>query len=381
MNPAQLADHLEQIEPVKFPRIVAGFDAFVDEVLHVVSRRSEPDAYTPVPTISEFGQWVTNAAGRSGSRECVVLDRTAGGCSVNLGDAISALGFPLDAFAGVGYPPDPVFSHFSSRCASLNPLGMEPGRTAAYEFQDGKLMLCSFSHFEEFTPEYLVRRMADGSFRSACERSAAIVLTSWSVYPHMTECWSYLQSEQLAGMKNRPRIFVDIADPASRSPEDLCQMADALAGFEAVGPTTLSMNGNEANQLAEALGLFPSGPELEDIQRLASQLQRRLRISELGLHLIQSATSADSNGVVSVAGPHCNKPRKSVGAGDRFNAGWLAGALLGLCSVDRLQFAVAVSGYFVRHARSGTLPEIIQFLRDWSSGTIDSGVNQFSQSL
>ena len=376
MSPAQLADHLEQERRPRLPRVVAGFDAFVDEVLHVVGRRISPEAYTPVPTISEFGQWVSHAAGRSGSREFVVLERVAGGCSVNLGDAIRTLGFQLDAFAGVGNPSDPAFRKFSCECSSLDSLGMEPGRTAAYEFQDGKLMLCSFSHFIDFTPEYLSRQMSDGSFRRACENSAAIVLTSWSVYPHMTECWKYLQRDQLAGIKNRPRIFLDIADPASRSPEDLCRMADALAGFEAIGPTTLSLNSNEANQLAGALSLSPVDSVPDDVEKLAAQLRERLGIAEVGIHLIKSATAADSGGVVTVAGPHCAKPMKSVGAGDRFNAGWLAGALLGLASADRLLFAVAVSGFFVRNARSGTIPEVIKFLRDWFSGTIDSGAEQ-----
>lgn len=356
----------------QLPRVVTGFDAFVDEVLHVVGRRTAPDAYTPVPTISEFGQWVSSAAGRSGSREFIVLDRVAGGCSVNLGDAIMSLGFPLDAFAGVGDPLDPAFRMFARECSSLNPLGMEPGRTAAYEFQDGKLMLCSFSHFADFTPEHLANQMSDGSFRRACEKSAALVLTSWSVYPHMTECWQYLQREQLAGLKNRPRLFLDIADPASRTPEDLTRMADALAGFEAIGPTTLSLNSNEANQLAGALGLSPADSAPEDIEKLAAQLRERLGISEVGIHLIKAATAADASGAVTVAGPHCPKPLKSVGAGDRFNAGWLAGALLGLDAADRLLFAVAVSGFFVRNARSGTFPEIIQFLRAWSAGAIDS---------
>lgn len=373
MKPTPLADRLERERVPQLPRVVTGFDAFVDEVLHVVGRRTAPDAYAPVPTISEFGQWVSNAAGRSGSREFVVLDRVAGGCSVNLGDAIISLGFPLDAFAGVGDPVDHAFRKFSWECSSLNPLGMEPGRTAAYEFQDGKLMLCSFSHFANFTPEYLANQMSDGSFRRACENSAALVLTSWSVYPHMTECWKYLQREQLAGLKNYPRIFLDIADPASRTPEDLTRMADTLAGFEAVGPTTLSMNSNEANQLAGALGLSVEGSEPEATECLAAQLRERLGIAEVGIHLIKSATAADASGVVTVAGPHCPKPLKSVGAGDRFNAGWLAGSLLGLDAADRLLFAVAVSGFFVRNARSGTFPEIIKFLRDWSAGAIDSG--------
>jgi hypothetical protein len=61
-----------------------------------------------------------------------------------------------------------------------------------------------------------------------------------------------------------------------------------------------------------------------------------------------------------------------VGAGDRFNAGWLAGGLLGLAAEERLLLGVAVSGFFVRAARSGSISEIIDFLRCWADGSLDA---------
>lgn len=121
--------------------VVAGFDAFVDEVIHVVGTRISAESYTPVSTIQEFGNWAMTS---------------------------------------------------SARCRSVQPTGMEPGRTLVHEFQDGKLMFCSFSHFARFTPDYLAETLADGNYRKACERASAILLTSWSVYPHMTRCWKFL---------------------------------------------------------------------------------------------------------------------------------------------------------------------------------------------
>jgi fructose-1-phosphate kinase PfkB-like protein len=88
--------------------------------------------------------------------------------------------------------------------------------------------------------------------------------------------------------------------------------------------------------------------------------------------LIRSATGVTAKGAVTVNGPYCPNPRKSVGAGDRFNAGWLAGGLLDLSIEDRLLFGVAVSGFFVRAARSGSFSEIIDFLRRWAGGSLDS---------
>jgi sugar/nucleoside kinase (ribokinase family) len=373
MNPAGLSRKLEErVALAASLPVVAGFDAFVDEVVHVVGTRTSPEAYAPLPTIGEFGAWVSASAGRSGLREFVPLERTAGGCAVNSGDGIAALGFPVDAFAGTGVPPDRVFEDFASKCRSVNPLGMEPGRAMVYEFQDGKLMFCSFSHFTRFTPDYLEKEMADGLYRKACESASGIMLTSWSVYPHMTGCWKYLQREIFSRLTHRPRFFLDLADPASRTPGDLVDMIESLSGFEERGPTTLSLNGNEANQIARALGLNEASHDPGDIERLASEIRGRAQISEVGVHTIKSATGATANGAVTVCGPFCPNPRKSVGAGDRFNAGWLAGGLLGLAADERLLLGVAVSGYFVRAARSGNFPEILDFLNRWADGSLDT---------
>jgi sugar/nucleoside kinase (ribokinase family) len=372
MNPLELAAKLkDRLTLVPSLPVVAGFDAFVDEVIEVVGTRNSPKAYIPVPTIKEFGTWATSSAGRSGLREFVTLHRAAGGCAVNSGDGLATLGFPMDAFVGIGRSPDSVFEEFRAKCRLVNPVGMEPGRAIVYEFKDGKLMFCSFSHFADFTPDYLARQMADGNYRKACERAAGIMLTSWSVYPHMTECWKFLQKEIFLRLAQRPRFFLDLADPASRAPADLIGMLDALAGFERIGPTTLSLNGNEANQIARALGLAEASHELRDVERLALELRAHAQISEVGIHLIKSATGATVNGVVTVNGPYCPAPRRSVGAGDRFNSGWLTGSLLGLSVEESLLLGAAVSGFFVRTARSGSFPEILAFLQSWADGSHD----------
>ena len=376
MKPSKLAVVLEEklASPGSLP-VVAGFDAFIDEVIQVVGTRSSPENYRPVQTIADFGSWVQASAGHSGLREIVTLHRAAGGCTVNSGDGIAALGFPVDVFAGIGLSPDAVFNGFRARCRSVNSLGMEPGRSLVYEFTDGKLMFSSVSHFAGLTPDYLMRVLEAGNYQKACGGAAGILLTSWSVYPHMTACWKFLQREVFARLRHRPRFFLDLADPASRAPEDLVGMLEALAGFETIGPATLSLNGNEANQLARALRLTEASPDPRDLERLAGELRRRAQISEVGIHTIKSATGATAAGAATVNGPYCANPRKSVGAGDRFNAGWLAGGLLGLSEEARLLLGVAASGFFVREARSGSLPEIIEFLRRWENGDLETDVD------
>jgi sugar/nucleoside kinase (ribokinase family) len=351
-------------EKIRSSPVVVGFDAFVDQVYSVVSRRTDPEHFERMPGLGEFGSWIAASAGRSGLREVVLTEETAGGCAVNQGDSLASLGFPVSAF--LGGASDPALQEFRAKCHSVEELGIRPGRSSVYEFNDGKLMLCSFSHFSAVTPDFLRSELTRTDYVRRCAEASAIVLTSWSVYPHMTACWRFLQKEALAGITNRPCLFFDIADPASRTGAELKQMMGMIAGFEAIGPVTLSLNQNEARQMAEVSGLDPDS----DSESLGSELRRISGITELGIHAIKWAGSSTAGANLMVDSAHTPTPRRSVGAGDRFNAGWLAGSLIGLPQDLRLLMGCANSGFFVRNGRSATLQELAGFVRDWAEGTI-----------
>lgn len=350
---------------------VIGFDAFVDESIRIVGERSSPVEYTAVPTIGDFGAWASSAAGRSGSREFVCEEIIAGGCSVNMGDGIASMGFPLHAYSGVGTPENPAFASFLAKCSGGDSVGMEPGRALVTEFDDGKLMFCSFSHFAKFTPDYLRENLGKSGYREACEKAKGIALTSWSVYPYMTDCWKYLIDDFFVGLSNRPRFFFDLADPASRSQEDLVAMVDTIGGFEKYGPVTLSVNGNEANRLAVALGLTQADESPEQLESLCEALRTRAGIDEVSIHLVKTAVTSIEQGNAQIEGPYCAKPVRSVGAGDRFNAGFFAGLMLDLSAQDRLWLGTASSGFFVRNARSASWFELSEFIRHWATGDFE----------
>ena len=77
--------------------VVVGFDGFVDEMVTVVAERHSLESFEPVPDIATFGALISAAAGHSSLREIVVRDVHPGGCAVNLGDGLAALGVP-DAY-------------------------------------------------------------------------------------------------------------------------------------------------------------------------------------------------------------------------------------------------------------------------------------------
>jgi len=346
----------------KLPSVAIGFDGFVDEMISVVSERQNLEAFKAVPDIGTFGGLISKAAGHSSLREIVVNAVHPGGCAVNMGDGLAALGIPVDAFATLGEPVHPAFAAILAGFRSTRSWGREPGRTLAFEFADGKLMFSAVSQLADFTPEYVTKKLADGAYASACAQARLIALTDWTLYPHMTAVWRLLQEKVYSRLTHRPAFFIDLVDPSSRSTEDIRAMLDTLPAFEAVGPLTLGLNGNEANILARLFGL-PEAKEVPELARDQAQaLRTRLGIAEVVIHHIKFAAVANATESAAMRGPYCANPKKSTGAGDRFNAGYCLGLLLELDARARLACGCACSGYFVRQARSASLAELADFI-------------------
>lgn len=334
--------------------VVCGFDGFVDELIRVVGERTGPADYSPLGTLSELGALVSAAAGRNSLREIVIERTDAGGCAINLGDGLAALGAKVHFLGTVGSPVHPAFVPVLATFASATPLGSCYGRTLCFEFRDGKFMFPAVQQLAEVTPSLLDSVLP--AYTAACARAQVICLTNWTLYPHMTAVWRALQQQVYRGLRHDPWFFVDLVDPSGRSTSDILEMADTLAGF---GKTALSVNRTELAVLADRLGL----PVHEDVGETAAGLRARLGIAQVVVHNSRINAVAHEGGVVvAPAGPFCDKPLKSTGAGDRFNSGYVYGLATGLDHRARLDLGSAVAGYFVRHARSGAMADVRQFL-------------------
>ena len=88
--------------------VVAGFDGFIDEMITLVAERQSLEEFKPVADIGSFGALVSAAAGRSSLREIVVNAIHPGGCAVNLGFGLAALGVPADAVARNAETGEPI---------------------------------------------------------------------------------------------------------------------------------------------------------------------------------------------------------------------------------------------------------------------------------
>lgn len=350
--------------------VAAGFDGFVDEMISVVGERSGLESYTPVKDMTEFAGIIAAAAGKSSLREIVVHRFDAGGCSVNLGDGLMALGVHLDCFATLGQPMHPAFEPFAKQCRTCVPWGSSYGRTLAFEFADGKFMFSAVAQLGEFNPELIGRVLADGRYAKAAAEAKLIALTNWTLYPHMTECWAKLQRDVYSKLTHKPWVFIDLVDPTGRADADIRAMLEVAPGFEGSARTVLGLNCNEANAMCRAWGLARCEDAIEPVKAQAKVLREKLGISEVVIHAVKYAVTANAGGVYGVEGPYCAAPKKSTGAGDRFNAGYCAGLMLGLPTKQCLQLGCASSGFFVRAARSGSVIELAVFLEQWQRGDV-----------
>jgi ketohexokinase len=360
----------EKRELIKNQRFITAFDGFIDQMIKVVDKRDNLDHFNPVQTMTRFAQLIGQASQRSSLREIVIESEEIGGCAVNMSDALISLGSQLDFYGTTGKPMNKAFSDFASRCFLFHSLKCDPELTMALEFDDGKYMLSSVSQLAELNRAVLVEELKDDQFLESCRKSELLALTNWTLYPHMTDCWSYIQDKILSSLEGRPYIFVDLVDPRSRSQKDIGEMLGVLSGFERYGNTILGGNLNEGNVLAELLGLEPVAREGEAVAHLAAEIRNKLQISMVALHCIGGSSYADETGQYWAEGPYCNNPVKSTGAGDRYNAGFCLATVLGLEPREILHFASAVSGYFVRNGCSGTLDQVKELISQWNRGEL-----------
>jgi sugar/nucleoside kinase (ribokinase family) len=183
--------------------------------------------------------------------------------------------------------------------------------------------------------------------------------------PFMNDIWRHLRDEVLKPLPRTDRLlFVDLADPAKRTREDLRGALELLGQLQQHVHVVLGLNLQEAVQVAAAIGWPAFNRPEEQIEALAVRLQRQLRLGTVVIHPRAAAAAADQHGSAWFAGPFVKEPKISTGAGDHFNAGFVTARLLGLNLAEALGLGTATSGYYVRHAQSPTLAELMEFIRD-----------------
>ena len=346
---------------------VLGFDGFVDTIVTPVAMRAgQGENFTPIGTISEFGQRILGAAGKSTNLEFYPRMDKLGGNGPIMANALLAHGAQVTYIGALGRAAiHPAFADFAQRARVVSLC--DPAATTAVEFTDGKLMLGMMRSLDEITPEKIAAVMGDRAYRDALGAADLVGLVNWTMIPNLTAVFTDLVTRvlpQVAVRKGRI-FFFDLADPEKRSAADLAYALDTIGQFEQFGRVTLGLNLKEAQQVFTVLG-FGTETETEGgLRAMAEKIRARLDVTTVVVHPKESAACATREGTSWVPGPYVAQPLITTGAGDHFNAGFVAAQLMGLTPEAALGLGVCTSGHYVRTARSPSLGELETFLANW----------------
>ncbi len=356
---AQLNGAKTRLEKAK---ALVGFDGFVDTILHVVAQRDSAKKYVRMTAMGDFGGKISGAAGHSANFEFVTQMVKLGGNGPIMAHALGSYGTPMTYLGNLGAPNiHAVFADFASR-ATVHSIA-EPGYTDAIEFDDGKLMFGKHGSLGEVNWANLIAHVPEKDLTEIFAESSLIALVNWTMLTQMTAIWQKILTRIAPKLTGEKRwLFIDLADPAKRSREDIAAALKQVTKFQKYFRVILGLNFAESRQVGEVLG-FPAPDETYGtVTHHASQIREVLKIDTVVIHPTHFAAASDASGSTHVVGPFTLKPKITTGAGDHFNAGFCIGRLLGLDIAASLQIGVATSGFYVRNAKSPRLDDLRKFL-------------------
>ena len=357
--------------PASFkPEVVVGFDGFIDSIIDVVETRQDGAVYKPFTTIAEYGRRVNDAAGKSANFELVVKQRKIGGNGPIMANALCSYDFAVTAIGILGENVvDTVFSPLTTRAKRVITLGTAAS-TDALEFTDGKLMMVKQAPMSEVTWARLLERCGGLDGIKALLRGCQGVCTNnWTMTSGMTEIWQKLAADVLPGLRtDRPLWFIDLADPAKRTREDIQGALDALRSLQRSVDIVLGLNEAECRQILGVLGeAWPTAETEWESARLGCvTIRAKLGFSRVVCHLVRSAACAWDGGSAGAEGFFEPRPLITTGAGDHFNAGFFAGLLAGIGPEQCLVIGGATSGYYVRSGISPARAQVSEFLQKYA---------------
>lgn len=338
--------------------LLVGFDGFVDEIIHVVDKRKNPEEYERIKDIKAFSERIAAVAGLSANIELVPTQTKLGGNGPIMANALISQGHEVTYVGALGkHFIHPVFREFTDQCKKVVSL-TEPGFTDALEFFDGKLLLGKMNNLVEVSYESLLEKMPEQEITALLEDVKLIAFTNWTMLSNLNSILVAF-SRLMQGQKNKPKVFIDLADPKKRTNEDIREVLKIISDMPC--ETVLSMNLSESTIISLVLGI-----KEDEILSRAIQIRDKMGISAVVIHPVNGAAIAHKRESLWLEGPYTPEPKLTTGAGDNFNAGfcnaWLGNFAPGQC----LAAGVCSSGFYVRNAKSATRVELLKFMKNWT---------------
>lgn len=342
--------------------VLVGFDGFIDEIIHVVAQRENASEYTRMEKMADFGQRVIDASGLSCNIELVTQRVKLGGNGPIFANAMHTFGHEITYVGALGESAiHPVFDQFAQACKRAISLA-DPGHTLALEFHDGKVMQGNMVSLADVSFEALRKQVPDAELKEMVSGQRLCGFVNWTMLPFMNTLFDGF-TELFRANDVRERVFVDLADPAKRTPGDIREALERLGTMQAEADVTLGLNKHESAQVASLLDVEAG----DDLPARATGIRETVGIDCVVIHPLRRAVCATVDGAWEVPGPFCETPKLTTGAGDVFNSGFCHSLLAGLKPEHALAVGGCASGFYVRNARPATTAELVGFMRAWSA--------------
>ncbi|MBT3320387.1 MAG: hypothetical protein HN389_11560 [Clostridia bacterium] len=367
-----LANKLESKKSSTIKSLV-GFDGFIDEIVHVVKKRVDKDNYERELTLKDYGERIARTSGISSNVEIVTVSKKVGGNGPIMTNALNELGVNTSYIGALGYPEvNPIFRDLAARCEHVYTM-CEPSMTDAVEFDDGKIIRTKLSAFDELSFDMIKERVGLSALAKLMDESTLISFVNWALPPYSSQIWEGVLKEVLPLQISNPlekTLFFDIADPYSRPQEAVKDILGTIGQFSEYYNVVLGLNLSEAVQIANLFGGsfdFNAG----QLHEVAGYVRKNVNVAILVIHNAKEVACDCDDGYYHWETAYCRKPKLTTGAGDNFNAGFSLGLALALEPEDALLMGMAVSGFYIRNARSANFEELIQFIKLWAKGELD----------
>ncbi|MHA1871102.1 MAG: PfkB family carbohydrate kinase [Promethearchaeota archaeon] len=360
---------------IKEKTVFLGFDGYIDSLYSLVRIREDATHFTPMESMKEFADRILEAAGSSCNIERVLKKEIAGGFGPNTGRAISHLGASVILVGAFGYPH--LHNEFKEYPKNVKLYSVQNyGRTAGFEFNDGKVMTTYFGPINELTWDLILSRLPRDQLIDLIEKSNAIGQGHWALVPNMSSYWQHFIEDIFPSISNiKDKLFmVDVADLKKRKHADINNMIKLLQKIEDFMPTVLSMNDRETKDISEVITAEDSEFKSEHLKPIKNRddyiefnknLNDVLGLSYIVTHDPHFATITTKTGHFWVTEGYTSTPRFTTAAGDHFNGGVMLGLTLGLKPEEAITLGNAYTAAFVRTGISANFDQLYNFIQKY----------------
>jgi len=342
-------------------KITTGFDGFADTIVRIIKNKNTDNKNELFATIKDFGSYITAKAGSSFSLELEEVSVKPGGNMPITANALARLGAQVNCIGALGYPA--LHRMFKDLAAICNCYSFaEPGTATAYEFNDGKIMLAQMQVLNTFEWDAIKNIIGIDTLIKLYKESNLFCLLNWSEIDASAGIWKGMLKDVMPLCNKEDKIiFIDLSDCSKRTDEAINEMLLLIKTFGAYAKVILSLNKNESNRICEVLY---GRQQADDFKSTGLKIREQLSVDILLLHSSKKAMAFSQKECFAANSFFVSDPLISTGAGDNFNAGFVAAQLMNLDTESSLIFANAVAALYIQSGTSPQINDIIQFLEN-----------------